>query len=116
LAWPPAIIDVIGQFTKGDRHGGVFAPNFKRRAEIILAPGKRKRKISPGPRQNKYLNYVIEQDHRPIKLRCRATVGFTKFRTAKITIGGFESMRIIRKRQLRAEGNTSAEIFHSMAA
>ncbi len=28
------------------RYGGVFAPNFKRRAEVILAPGKRKRKVS----------------------------------------------------------------------
>ncbi len=47
---------------------------------------------------------------------CRATLGFGRFRTARITIGGFESMRIIRKRQVRAEGNTSAEIFYSVAA
>ena len=32
------------------RYGGVFAPNFKRRDEIILAPGRRKRKISLGPK------------------------------------------------------------------
>jgi len=31
------------------RYGGVFAPNFKRRDEVILVPGKRKRKISLGP-------------------------------------------------------------------
>ena len=67
-------------------------------------------------RQNKYLNNVIEPDHRPIKQLCRSTLGFKTFRTAKVTIGGFESMRIIRKRQVRAEGNTSAEIFYSMAA
>ncbi|MDQ3234985.1 MAG: IS6 family transposase [Pseudobdellovibrionaceae bacterium] len=67
-------------------------------------------------RQNKYLNNIIEQDHRPIKQLCRAKLGFKKFRTAKITIGGFESMRIIRKRQIRAEGETSAEIFYSLAA
>jgi len=67
-------------------------------------------------RQNKYLNNIIEQDHRPIKQLCRATLGFKKFRTAKITIGGFEVVRIIRKRQVRAEGKTSAEIFYSMAA
>ncbi len=66
--------------------------------------------------QNKYLNNIIEQDHRPIKQLCRATLGFKKFRTATITIGGFESMRIIRKRQIRAEGETSAEIFYSLAA
>ncbi len=67
-------------------------------------------------RQNKYLNNIIEQDHRPIKQRCRAMLGFKGFRTARVTIGGFESMRIIRKRQLEAEGNTSAEIFYSLAA
>ncbi|MDQ3231328.1 MAG: IS6 family transposase [Pseudobdellovibrionaceae bacterium] len=67
-------------------------------------------------RQNKYLNNIIEQDHRPIKQRYRATLGFKRFRTARLTIGGFESMRMIRKRQIRAEGNTSAEIFYSLAA
>lgn len=67
-------------------------------------------------RQNKYLNNMIEQDHRPIQQLCRATLGFKSFKSAKITIGGFESMRIIRKRQVKAEGNTSAEIFYSMAA
>lgn len=30
------------------RYGGVFAPNFKRRDEIILRPGMRKRKVSLG--------------------------------------------------------------------
>ncbi|MFW7382051.1 MAG: IS6 family transposase [Oligoflexus sp.] len=67
-------------------------------------------------RQNKYLNDIAEQDHRPIKQLCRATLGFKSFRTAKITIGGFESMRIIRKGQIRTEGKTSAAIFYSMAA
>jgi hypothetical protein len=30
------------------RYGGVFAPNFKRRDEVILVPGRRKRKVSVG--------------------------------------------------------------------
>ena len=67
-------------------------------------------------RQKKYLNNIIEQDHRPIKQLCRASLGFKTFRTARITIGGFESMRIIQKRQVKVKGNTSAEIFYSMAA
>jgi transposase-like protein len=67
-------------------------------------------------RQKKYLNNIIEQDHRPIKQLCRASLGFKTFRTARITIDGFESMRIIRKRQVKAEGNTSAEIFYNIAA
>ncbi|MDQ3231711.1 MAG: IS6 family transposase, partial [Pseudobdellovibrionaceae bacterium] len=36
-------------------------------------------------RQNKYLNNIIEQDHRPIKQLCRATLGFKTFRSARIT-------------------------------
>ena len=67
-------------------------------------------------RQNKYLNNVIEQDHRPIKQLCRATLGFKSFASAKITIGGFESMRIIKKKQVKAEGKTSAEIFYCLVA
>ncbi len=67
-------------------------------------------------RQNKYLNNLIEQDHRPIKHLCKAPLWFKAFRTAKITIGGFESMRMIRKKQIQAEGKTSAEIFNSLAA
>lgn len=66
-------------------------------------------------RKNIYLNNLIEQDHRPIKLLCRATLGFHTFRTAKIIIAGFEAMRVIRKRQVKADGNTSAEIFYSLA-
>jgi len=31
------------------RYGGVFAPNFKRRDEVFLAPGRRKRKVSLRP-------------------------------------------------------------------
>jgi putative transposase len=40
--------------------------------------------------QNKYLYNTIEQ---PIKQLCRATLGFKSFKSAKITTGGFESMR-----------------------
>ncbi len=67
-------------------------------------------------RQNKYLNNMIEQDHRPVKQSCRVTLGFKSFKSARVTIGCFESMRIIRKRQVKVEGSSSAEIFYSMAA
>ena len=67
-------------------------------------------------RQCKYLNNIIEQDHRAIKQLCRSTLGFKNFRSATITISGFEAMRIIRKRQVSAEGSTSAEIFYGMAS
>lgn len=65
-------------------------------------------------RQNKYLNNMIEQDHRPTKQLCRATLGFQSVKTAKITIGGFEAMRMLKKGQVDAGGKTPAENFYAL--
>jgi transposase-like protein len=51
-------------------------------------------------RQNKYLNNLIEQDHRFIKKRTKPMLGFKSFRSAKITITGIENIRIIQKGQI----------------
>ena len=51
-------------------------------------------------RQIKYLNYIIEQDHRFIKKRTKPMLGFKSFRSAKITITGIENIRIIQKGQI----------------
>ena len=51
-------------------------------------------------RQNKYLNNIIEQDHRFIKKRTKPMLGFKSFRSAKITITGIENIRIIQKGQI----------------
>jgi len=51
-------------------------------------------------RQVKYLNNIVEQDHRFIKKRTKPMLGFKSFRSAKITIIGIENIRIIQKRQL----------------
>lgn len=51
-------------------------------------------------RQIKYLNNIIEQDHRFIKKRTRPMLGFKTFRSAKITITGIENIRIIQKGQI----------------
>lgn len=50
--------------------------------------------------QNKYLNNIIEQDHRFIKKRTKPMLGFKSFRSAKITISGIENIRIIQKGQI----------------
>ena len=50
-------------------------------------------------RTNKYLNNVIEQDHRAIKRRCVWMAGFKSFASAAITIAGIELAHRIRKRQ-----------------
>jgi putative transposase len=51
-------------------------------------------------RQQKYLNNIVEQDHRFIKKRTKPTLGFKGFNSARITITGIENIRIIQKGQI----------------
>jgi putative transposase len=69
-------------------------------------------------RQNKYLNNVIEQDHRAIKRRTRPMLGFKNFRCARILLSGIELMHMIAKGQMEDNGigYTRAEQFYSLAA
>jgi transposase-like protein len=48
-----------------------------------------------------YLNNIVEQDHRAIKRRVRASQGFRCFASAARTIEGIEMMHMIRKGQVR---------------
>jgi transposase-like protein len=50
-------------------------------------------------RSCKYLNNVIEQDHRRIKQRIRPMLGFNRFETAAVTIRGIELAEKIKKQQ-----------------
>jgi hypothetical protein len=50
-------------------------------------------------RSSKYLNNLIERDHRSIKSRVNAMLGFKRFRNAAITISGVELKHRIRKGQ-----------------
>ncbi len=50
--------------------------------------------------QNKYLNNIMEQDHRFIKKRTNPMLGFKNFQSAKITITGIENIRMIQKGQI----------------
>ena len=52
--------------------------------------------------QNKYLNNIIEQDHRFIKKRTQPMLGFKSFRSAKITLTGIENIRMLQKGQIVA--------------
>src|SRR5271168_2089148 len=53
-------------------------------------------------RQVKYLNNILEQDHRAIKRAVRPMLGFKSFCSAAITLAGIELMHMIRKGQLSA--------------
>ena len=48
-------------------------------------------------RQSKYLNNVIEQDHRNIKRLTKPMMGFGSFNTARQPLKGIEAMSMIRK-------------------
>jgi len=55
-------------------------------------------------RQVKYLNNIIEQDHRFIKRRVAPGLGFASFKTAQRTLRGYEAMNMIRKGQIKKVG------------
>jgi transposase, IS6 family len=64
-------------------------------------------------RQVKYLNNLIEQDHRFIKRRVKPGLGFASFETAWRTLQGYEIMNMIRKGQI--EGAAKREIVGQIA-
>jgi len=63
-------------------------------------------------RQVKYLNTLIEQDHRCIKRLTKLGMGFFSFETAWRTLQGYETMNMIRKGQLQgvAKGDVRGQI------
>ena len=70
-------------------------------------------------RQIKYLNNIVEQDHRGVKRITRPMLGFTSFDAAQATLVGIELMHMLRKRQLGdgvEQGLTAAEQFYALAA
>jgi transposase-like protein len=71
-----------------------------------------KEKVLPSDcklRRVKYLNNVIEQDHRAIRRRWRAMQCFRSFHTAERTIEGVEAAHMMRKGQVkRLDGRDAA--------
>ena len=69
-------------------------------------------------RQSKYLNNIVEQDHRAIKRLVRPMLGFKSFRCARAIIAGIETMHMIKKGQLdglKATTSSAADKFYSLA-
>jgi putative transposase len=67
----------------------------------------------------KYLNNLVEQDHRSVKRVTRPMLGFKSFDAAQSTLVGIERMLMLRKGQLEDEVTqdlTMAEQFYSLAA
>ena len=69
-------------------------------------------------RQSKYLNNIVEQDHRAIKRVVRPMLGFKSFRCARAIIAGIETMHMIKKGQLdglKTTTSSAADKFYSLA-
>ena len=63
--------------------------------------------------QVKYLNNIVEQDHRFIKKLTCPMMDFKSFRSALATLQGIEIAHMIRKRQF---GKTTQSVFQQFAA
>src|SRR5262249_30977471 len=71
-------------------------------------------------RKRKYLNNLVEQDHRAIKRVTRPILGFKSFDAAHDTLVGIELMHMPKKSQMvvetREESFTATDLFYSLAA
>ena len=72
-------------------------------------------------RSSKYLNNLIEQDHRRIKQRIRPMLGFKRFETAAVTIRCIELAEKIKKHQFNFKSvsgktHTAPEIWAAVLA
>ena len=70
-------------------------------------------------RQNKYLNNIVEQDHRAVKRITKPMMGFKSFYAARNVLAGIELMHMIRKGQMIVSKGVSlsfADQFYALAA
>jgi transposase-like protein len=72
-------------------------------------------------RPSKYLNNLIEQDHRGVKLRIGSMPGFKDFKQAAVTIAGIELLHRIHEGQfalsrLCVQGQSVPEIWNAVLA
>jgi len=64
----------------------------------------------------KYLNNIVEQDHRFIKKITRPALGFKAFHSAAATLAGIEVAHMIRKQQFQSNHISPFKQFASLAA
>ena len=74
-------------------------PSYPPVVEALKVEGMLRRRCRLRPLQ--YLNNILEQDHRAIKRRVKASQGFRSFRGAFRTIQGCEAVHAIRKGQVQ---------------
>lgn len=67
-------------------------------------------------REEKYLNNIVEQDHRAIKQRIRPMRNFKSFRAASCVLAGIELMHMIRTKQFEILGSVTMSVADSFYA
>ncbi len=67
-------------------------------------------------RQIKYLNNILEQDHRFIKRITKPMMGFKAFHSASATLAGIEVAHMIRKKQFANDNRSPFQVFTELAA
>lgn len=67
-------------------------------------------------RQIKYLNNILEQDHRFIKRITKHMLGFKAFHSAATIIAGIEVAHMIRNKQFANDNRSLFEVFAALAA
>lgn len=67
-------------------------------------------------RQCKFLNNIVEQDHRFVKKRIVRSLGFKEFESAKRTLSGIEMVHMIRKNQLIFNRESMFKSFYALAS
>jgi hypothetical protein len=95
--------DVVSFIFKGDTRGALYRPHLDGQITVIAAQTRAELE-----RRVKYLNNVIEQDHRFIKKKVRASQCFKSFHTAERTLEGIEAMHMIRKGQVKRLAGSDA--------
>jgi transposase, IS6 family len=72
---------------------------------VAIEELKKEKKMPVGIqiRRIKYLNNIVEQDHRFIKKRVRSMLGLKSFRTATYILSGIEVMHMLKKKQVHQE-------------
>ena len=85
--------------------------------QATLEQLNKEREVPITIRQVKYLNNIVEQDHRAIKRITRPMLGFKSFRAARAILAGIELMHMIRKGlfMLKREGMSFADQFYTLA-
>ena len=95
---PPRVINVA-------KHAAYPAAFRELQAEGFLS---RRCRLRPC----KFLNNIVEQDHRTLKRRVKLALGYGSFRTAGRTLQGIEAMHMIRKGRVRrvSKDNVTAQV------